>query len=132
MHWATFVSVQIPLRVSLHAVLTGMVVVGRRGRGARPDAAEHIKVPTTDFDFQSSNAKFDKAALSLEPGGVKGTSPAASTVDEGSESEPKDQEASAEKEKEKAAAAAYNPQKSFFDPLPSSAATPPLLWGRAL
>ena len=47
---------------------------GRRGRGPRPDAAEHIKVPTTDFDFESSNAKFDKAALSPGPGGVNGTS----------------------------------------------------------
>jgi len=83
---------------------------GRRGRGSRPET-EHIKVPTTDFDFQSSNAKFDKGALS--PAAKEVLAPS-NSGDEGADSEKA-------KEKEKPA---YNPSKSFFDSLSSSAATP--------
>lgn len=82
---------------------------GRRGRGPRPET-EHIKVPTTDFDFQSSNAKFDKGALS--PAAKEVLAPS-NSGDEGADSEKA-------KEKEKPA---YNPSKSFFDSLSSSAAT---------
>ncbi|KAG7442469.1 uncharacterized protein BT62DRAFT_996620 [Guyanagaster necrorhizus] len=57
-------------------------------RRRHPQQKEQIKVPTTDFDFEGSNARFDK------PGAKKG-----------------DEE---EKEKEPAA---YNPEKSFFDSL---------------
>ncbi|KAK0482714.1 Scd6-like Sm domain-containing protein [Armillaria novae-zelandiae] len=61
---------------------------GNGNRRRHPQQKEQIKVPTTDFDFESSNARFDK------PGVKKG-----------------DEE---EKDKEPAA---YNPEKSFFDSL---------------
>ncbi|KAF9053274.1 Scd6-like Sm domain-containing protein [Panaeolus papilionaceus] len=81
---------------------------GRRGghRGGPRGDAEQIKVPTTDFDFESMNAKFDKAAISVkEDGSTTG--------------DVEDAEKPAEKEPP-----AYNPQKSFFDSLSSSASTP--------
>ncbi|PPQ65647.1 hypothetical protein CVT24_011801 [Panaeolus cyanescens] len=78
---------------------------GHRGGAPRNDA-EQIKVPTTDFDFESMNAKFDKAAISVkEDGSTTG--------------DVEDAEKPAEKEPP-----AYNPQKSFFDSLSSSASTP--------
>ena len=77
---------------------------GRRGQGRHAENKE-IKVPTTDFDFQSSNAKFDKT--SAAPRKVK---------DGDDETNPSDEEHSKEK--------AYNPQSSFFDSL-SSGSEPP-------
>jgi protein LSM14 len=68
--------------------------------------AGNIQVPAADFDFQSANAKFNKAA-------AKQSLPSDS---EGSEdTNPSDTEA-VKKEKEKKEAA-YNPSKSFFDSL---------------
>ncbi|KAF8163721.1 Scd6-like Sm domain-containing protein [Crassisporium funariophilum] len=95
---------------------------GRRGhggpRGGRGGETEQIKVPTTDFDFESSNAKFDKAAHSPAPQAKEdGT--------EGSESANASEGGEGEKPAEKEQAApAYNPQKSFFDSLSSSSAAP--------
>ncbi|PPQ88867.1 hypothetical protein CVT25_009061 [Psilocybe cyanescens] len=86
---------------------------GQRGGNGGPRPEVELKVPKTDFDFQSSNAKFDKPVHS--PAGTK-----ASTEDghaEGSEGD------AAEKEQAKEEAA-YNPQKSFFDSLSSSSAGP--------
>jgi len=100
---------------------------GRRANGEEIQAG-NIQVPSTDFDFASSNAKFDKAAL-------------AKPVEEDSDSDsdadseltnPEDLEAQAKKEKErkekevaKAKESAYNPQKSFFDSLtPNSVGAP--------
>jgi len=103
------------LRVSNN---TGAQRGGRRGqaaRGGRQDA-EQIKVPATDFDFESSNAKFDKAALSPSP--KEEVSADAGTSAEG---DAVDKEKSTEKEK----VVAYNPQKSFFDSLSSSTASLP-------
>ena len=86
---------------------------GRRGGGGRggsraADGGEATKVPLTDFDFQSSNARFDKASLAT-PAKAK------SSNDEGSDEEEEEGESAEKKE-----AVAYNPQKSFFDSLSSS------------
>ena len=46
---------------------------GRRGGGGRqgPEIkAGDLRVPATDFDFESSNARFDKAALAPSPRGT--------------------------------------------------------------
>ncbi|KZT09586.1 uncharacterized protein LAESUDRAFT_722551 [Laetiporus sulphureus 93-53] len=75
---------------------------GRRGRGQEPKASD-LRVPTTDFDFQSSNARFDKAALS--PRGTPKT--------DGEEGSEEDKEEKEEKD------TAYDPTKSFFDSLSS-------------
>ncbi|KAH9484490.1 Protein sum2 [Psilocybe cubensis] len=83
----------------------------RAGGGGRIEG--ELKVPKTDFDFQSSNAKFEKPAHS--PAGTK-----ANTEDgnaDGSEADAGDK--APEKEEP-----AYNPQKSFFDSLSSSSAGP--------
>ncbi|KAH9023982.1 hypothetical protein EDB85DRAFT_2075241 [Lactarius pseudohatsudake] len=67
-----------------------------------------IRVPTTDFDFAGSNARFDKSALAPPTSAkTEGTS-----VEEGEVTEE-----DAEK--------AYNPGKSFFDSLSSSTQAPP-------
>lgn len=76
---------------------------GRRGQGRHAENKE-IKVPATDFDFQGSNAKFDKTAAA----------PRKSGKDDEEETNPSDNEK--EKEKDKA----YNPSSSFFDSLSSS------------
>lgn len=79
---------------------------GRRGRGGRGGGGpEQIAVPKTDFDFESSNAKFDKAATKSP---VVDETAAPSGDERTQSSEPK---------------AAYNPKASFFDSLFSSAAT---------
>jgi len=83
----------------------------RRGGGGPTE----IKVPSTDFDFQSSNAKFDKTAFVPKKKKVD-----TSEDDEDEDTNPSDTEK--EKEKEKLA---YNPQKSFFDSLSSSAHASP-------
>jgi len=61
-----------------------------------------IRVPTTDFDFEGSNALFDKTAVAPPP----------SAKTEGSVAE--------EGEIQEDEARAYNPGKSFFDSLSSS------------
>jgi protein LSM14 len=80
---------------------------GRRGHGRHGEVKE-IKVPTTDFDFQGSNAKFDKSAIV----------PRKSPKDADEEIGPSDEA----KEEEKKA---YNPQSSFFDSLSSSTQSAP-------
>jgi len=126
---------------------------GRGGRGGRRGYSnnagggggakvEQIKVPATDFDFESSNAKFDKAALSprgtgkrvvgsvdedevaTNPSDVEGEGESNGKV-RSKEKEKEDGEKEREKEK-----AAYNPQKSFFDSLSSSTQGPPPPSGR--
>jgi protein LSM14 len=87
---------------------------GRRGGGGTTE----IKVPSTDFDFQSSNAKFDKTAIAPKKKKVD-----TEEDEEDEQTNPSDTEANGkEKEKEKVA---YNPQKSFFDSLSSSAHAAP-------
>ncbi|KAL6298598.1 Scd6-like Sm domain-containing protein [Sparassis latifolia] len=84
---------------------------GRRGRG-QGQQEHNIRVPVADFDFQSSNARFDKAALGPSPRGT----PKADEVN-GTSADDK------EKEKE-AEPVAYNPKKSFFDSLSSGSNGP--------
>ncbi|TBU35590.1 Scd6-like Sm domain-containing protein [Dichomitus squalens] len=85
---------------------------GRRGGGRQgaDHKASDLRVPATDFDFESSNARFDKAALAPSPRG---------TPKNDSES-PEGEEKEEEKEKEPA----YNPKKSFFDSLSSGSNGP--------
>lgn len=84
---------------------------GRRGGGAgRGPQQEALRVPNTDFDFQSSNARFDKAALS-----PRGTPKGDATPPEGEEPKGKEKEESE---------SAYNPKKSFFDSLSSGSNAP--------
>lgn len=77
---------------------------GRRGHGPNIKGND-IKVPATDFDFESSNARFDKSAI----GPKKGKEESEGVTSEGDVSKE-------EEEKEQA----YNPTKSFFDSLSSS------------
>lgn len=83
---------------------------GRRGgnNNNRDVKVGDIPVPSTDFDFETSNARFDKSALA----------PPISVKAEGTSTEEGEvQEEEAEK--------AYNPGKSFFDQLSSSTQAPP-------
>ncbi|KAI0748460.1 Scd6-like Sm domain-containing protein [Daedaleopsis nitida] len=80
---------------------------GRAGQGPEMKAVD-LRVPAVDFDFESSNARFDKAALAPSPRGtpkIEGES----GVEE-VEGDEKD--------------TAYNPQKSFFDTLSSGSNAP--------
>lgn len=89
---------------------------GRRGqaRGGRTTEVEQITVPATDFDFQVSNAKFEKASRSpIIPKDDNGNGEASESISsEGQEGE-KDQ-----------VSLAYNKSTSFFDSLSSSADAP--------
>jgi protein LSM14 len=82
---------------------------GRRGgsNATRDVKVGDIRVPTTDFDFEGSNALFDKAAVA----------PPSSAKTEGSVAE--DGEIQEDETK------AYNPGKSFFDSLSSSTQAQP-------
>ena len=86
---------------------------GHGGRGGRPNEVEHINVPAADFDFESSNAKFEKAARS--PAASKDDTVSADTSGRNSEAP--------EGEKEQVSPA-YNKSTSFFDSLSSSADAP--------
>ena len=82
---------------------------GRRGgnnnnNNNRDVKVGDIRVPSTDFDFEGSNALFDKAAIAPTSAKTEGTE-----VEEG---EVQDEEK------------AYNPGKSFFDSLSSSTQAP--------
>lgn len=86
--------------------------------------AGNINVPAADFDFASSNAKFDKAAL-LKPDSDSDSSESDSesgsedvkTNPSDSDAERKKENDRKEKEKHKTKETAYNPSKSFFDSL---------------
>lgn len=91
-------------------------------RGGRHHDAKPVPVPTTDFDFQSSNARFDKSALGPNNRVIpKSEEPDA--VADGEEAEDGDAK---EKGKEKPEnPSAYNPKKSFFDSLTPGNNGPP-------
>ncbi|KAH6902381.1 Scd6-like Sm domain-containing protein [Coprinopsis sp. MPI-PUGE-AT-0042] len=137
------------LRVSDGSAITAAAVVsgshhhpgerggrgGRRGGrgGHRNDAPTEIKVPTTDFDFETMNAKFDKAALAASAAGKSAGSnpnvnPSAGPLSAAAAGVVQTPDAVAAEEgtsegvKDKSPAA-YNPQKSFFDTLSSNAST---------
>ena len=79
-------------------------------RGGRPEIkAGDLRVPATDFDFESSNARFDKAALAPSPRGTPKNDGEAEAADE---------------KKDEDGTTAYNPQKSFFDTLSSGSNGP--------
>ncbi|KAI0949874.1 hypothetical protein AcV7_008516 [Taiwanofungus camphoratus] len=95
---------------------------GRRGRHQELKAGD-LRVPTTDFDFQSSNARFDKAALGPSP---RGTPKLGSDENGTAEKEEAKDGAGKEKggEKDTSSESAYNPKKSFFDSLSSGSNGP--------
>jgi len=93
-----------------NATNTGNRGGGRRGGNNtnRDVKVGDIRVPATDFDFEGSNARFDKSALAPPPSAKSdGSVPEEGEV----------QEDDAEK--------AYNPGKSFFDSLSSSTQAQP-------
>jgi len=87
---------------------------GRGGRRNRDIKAGDIRVPATDFDFQSSNARFDKNSVGPAKNKEKESNGDSVQGDGSEEGEVKENEEDA----------AYNPKKSFFDSLSSSAAGP--------
>ena len=81
-----------------------------RGRGGRARGPNKIDVPDSDFDFQTSNAKFNKQDLVKEA--IAGGSPLGESVNG----------AAAEvEEPEESIPVAYNKTKSFFDNISSEA-----------
>ncbi|XP_006457796.1 hypothetical protein AGABI2DRAFT_190210 [Agaricus bisporus var. bisporus H97] len=102
---------------------------GGGGRQSHQQAAEQIKVPTTDFDFESMNARFNKVALAQQQQqqqqAVAAVTEGGADVEEGTEGEIKDGDGTPATTDNKPESA-YNPQKSFFDSLSSSTATPPI------
>jgi len=87
---------------------------GRGGRRNRDIKAGDLRVPTTDFDFQSSNARFDKTSV----GPVKQIKEKEKDGDDGAQGEGSEDGEVKEKEED----VAYNPKLSFFDSLSTSAA----------
>lgn len=96
---------------------------GRRGGGRHADAkTADIKVPTTDFDFESSNARFDKSALNPNMSRTNSKSGEVTPNEQAEQSV----EGEGEPEKEKPEAPkAYNPKASFFDSLTPGGNEPP-------
>jgi len=97
---------------------------GRRGRGQHRggEAPVEIKVPATDFDFEGSNAKFDKAAVAVASNKANSAVNGEEDANGAEHGEPSGDKVSGEaaaKDQEKPGA--YNPSKSFFDLLSSSA-----------
>ena len=90
---------------------------GRGGRRNRDIKAGDLRVPATDFDFQSSNARFNKNSV----GPAKQNKEKEKSGDDDTQGEGSEDGEVKEKEDEDAA---YNPKKSFFDSLSSSAAGP--------
>jgi protein LSM14 len=81
---------------------------GRRGGRNTDNRTSEVKVPTTDFDFESSNARFDKSSLGPTP---KANKPTSGDVTPSGEEGAEDDAETKDKE------TAYNPKKSFFDSL---------------
>lgn len=86
---------------------------GGRGRGPRPTKVE---VPDADFDFASSNAKFNKEDVVKEA--IASGSPLGETVPDGEEPAPEDV---LETTPGSGAPPAYNKTRSFFDNISSEA-----------
>ncbi|KAI0027644.1 Scd6-like Sm domain-containing protein [Vararia minispora EC-137] len=92
---------------SVQTADASLETVGRAlGDLRQQNGVAKLRVPATDFDFASANARFDKQALS--PGahggaGVNGGADGSGGKEEGEVEEPR----------------AYDPQKSFFDSLSS-------------
>jgi protein LSM14 len=96
---------------------------GRRGGKQHEAKTGDLRVPTTDFDFQSSNARFDKAALApAKPANGNEASPSGEGEGDGADGEAKDDKATTP--------SAYNPKASFFDSLSSGSNAPTSEGGR--
>lgn len=87
----------------------------RRNGAISSNSGPKPEVPTTDFDFESSNARFDKAALSKS--GVDS--------EDGENNNNSPEGAAAADNKDDAKSPAYNPKSSFFDSLTPGPAPPP-------
>ncbi|KAI5114815.1 hypothetical protein M0805_001043, partial [Coniferiporia weirii] len=98
-----------------------------QARSRRSGGRQHaeIKVPPTDFDFAGSNARFDKASL----GGQTPTQGEDSDANTNPSDEEGDGAAAAGKNAKDKDAPAYNPKRSFFDSLSSSANGAPGIGG---
>ncbi|THH11982.1 hypothetical protein EW145_g273 [Phellinidium pouzarii] len=94
-----------------------------RRNGGRQHA--EIKVPSTDFDFAGSNARFDKTAV----GGRTSTQGDDSEANTNPSDEEVDAATASKNSKDKEGPPAYNPTRSFFDSLSSSAISAPGLGG---
>jgi protein LSM14 len=108
---------------------TGGHVTGHRGRG-RGRGGHHqqnraVDVPTTDYDFESANAKFNKEDLvkeAIATGSPLATPGEATSNGLEANGETKEKEKETEKEEvviPKAAEAVYNRKASFFDNISS-------------
>lgn len=86
------------------------IEAARNGKRADQIQTGNIHVPATDFDFESANAKFDKAAL------AKPLEESESDSESDAETNPSNAGDKREKDK-KGKEPAYNPSKSFFDSL---------------
>lgn len=92
---------------------------GRRGGNRHDTKTSDLKVPTTDFDFQSANARFDKSALG--PNNHATPQSAEATPDDEDDA---DDSENKEKKEKSSAPSAYNPKSSFFDSLSSGSNGP--------
>jgi len=99
------------------------------GRGSQNEIKSgEIRFPSADFDFAQSNARFNKAALSLSTAGE------VPRIDDEQKTNPSDSEGEKAKEttqskaKDESKDKFYDPSKSFFDTLSTSA--PPANGGR--
>ena len=87
---------------------------GRGGRRNRDVKSSDIRVPATDFDFQSSNARFDKSSM--------GPPKQNKEKEKNGDDAPQDEASEDGEAKDEQDDPAYDPKKSFFDSLSSSAA----------
>lgn len=93
-----------------------------RGRGGFPQQPTHkVEVPTTDFDFESANAKFNKQDLVKQAiaSGSPLETPEAESAPNGSSNGVEKDEEPATDSTTPSAPAAYNRQASFFDNISS-------------
>ncbi|KAL6720217.1 hypothetical protein ACLMJK_002138 [Lecanora helva] len=93
----------------------------RGGRARDEQGTKKIEVPTTDYDFASANAKFNKQELVKEV--IASGSPIDSPID-GANNAPPDTSADGDRRESEAsvtipAAAGYNKSSSFFDNISS-------------
>lgn len=88
----------------------------RGGRGRGGARAAKVEVPATDFDFESSNAKFNKEDIVKEA--IATGSPLGEAAANGDEAAP---EAVLETNPGSGAPPAYNKSRSFFDNISSEA-----------
>lgn len=99
----------------------GFPAGNRGGRGGRRpsnrDLAKPVEVPTTDFDFETSNAKFNKQDLVKEA--IASGSPLGTPADEPQEEAANGHEAAQAEREVVIPGATYNKSSSFFDNISS-------------